>query len=455
MKSNYDIVIVGASFAGSYFARRMSERGFSVLVIDKSSREKISSNYDIFHLTRKEMELFDLPVPDENDGMYCFSYDNASFFSPYGNYERHGATDETIGMHKSDYIRLLNDWASEKGAEIIYEAKFENIEYENSKISGVTFEFKGEKKTVSCRLLADCSGQKAVVRRSLPDDYGIEKFELTEKDVFFVKLRYIKFDEPIEKWLTSHNWLFYKTWLSPTDDSADAILGTGSCVSYEIGDEVYETLVENLKLPSFKTVKTECGTTPNHRTIYSFVSDGFIAMGDAASLTRPNNGEGCASNIVLEDIAIDIASEVMKNGAYPTREALWKINKEYNNKQGAMFALMLAGLAKAMQHSIGAEEYMYKHDIFFTESVLCGNGKSLSITPAEIFNMLKYIVEGMISKELPAKELGEMLSGGLKGVRLGIHYFMYPKTPESFDKWVKKADRLWKRAGQMADFFLN
>lgn len=453
MKSGYDVVIVGASFAGSYFAKRMSEKGFSVLVIDKSPRENISSEYDIFHLTRKEMELFNLPIPSEGDEEYCFSYDNASFFSPYGNYERHGATDETIGTHKSGYIRRLNDWAISSGAEILYEAKFEGLEYENSRISGITFEYNSEKVTVSCRLCADCSGKTAVVRRSLPDNYGIEKFELTEKDVFFVKLRYIKFDEPIEKWLTSHNWLFYKTWLSPTDDSADAILGTGSCMSYEIGDKVYETLIKNLKLPSFKTVRTECGTTPNHRTIYSFVSDGFIAMGDAASLTRPNNGEGCAANIVLEDIAVDIASAVMQNGAYPTREALWKINKEYNNKQGAVFALMLAGLAKAMQHSIGAEEYMYKHDIFFTQSILCGNGKSLSVSPAEIFNMIKYITKGMISKELPRKELGEMLGGGLKGVKIGIHYFMYPKTPDTFDKWVKKADKLWKKAGQMSDYF--
>lgn len=455
MKKDYDIIIVGAGCAGAYFARRMAERGFSVLIIDKSKRECISTDYDIFHFTRNEMEQFGLPMVNEGDDIFCFEYDTVSFLSPYGNYAKSGNTDATIGMHKCGYIQLMNDWAIEAGAEIIYEAEFLELIYKSGKISGVKFKKNDEIIECSCRLCADCSGKKAVVRRSLPDSYGIEKFELTQKDVFFVKLRYIKFDEPVKKWLTSHNWMFYKAWLSPTDDSADAILGMGSCVSYKIGDEIFETLMKNLKLPSFKTVKTECGTTPYHRAIYSFVSDGFIAMGDAASLTRPNNGEGCAANLVLSDVAVDIIGEVMKNGEYPTREKIWGVNKEYNKKQGAVFAFMLSALAKAMQHSIGADEYMYKHDIFFTQPILCGNGKSLSVSPAEIFNMIRYILAGMATKELPAKELGEMLGGALKGVKVGLHYALYPKTPDKFDKWVKRADKLWKKAGQMSDFFAD
>ena len=58
----YDIAVVGASTAGSYFARRMSERGFSVLVIDSMSFEKISPVYDIFHISVEEMEKFHFAV---------------------------------------------------------------------------------------------------------------------------------------------------------------------------------------------------------------------------------------------------------------------------------------------------------------------------------------------------------------------------------------------------------
>ena len=54
---NYDIVIVGASTAGSWFARKMAEKGFSVLAIEKSSKEKISPEYDVFHMEKKDMEI--------------------------------------------------------------------------------------------------------------------------------------------------------------------------------------------------------------------------------------------------------------------------------------------------------------------------------------------------------------------------------------------------------------
>lgn len=47
---NYDIIIVGAATAGSYFARRMAERGASVLVLDSKTEEKVGTKYDIFHI---------------------------------------------------------------------------------------------------------------------------------------------------------------------------------------------------------------------------------------------------------------------------------------------------------------------------------------------------------------------------------------------------------------------
>ena len=44
---SYDIVIVGASISGAYFSLKMAEQGYSVLAIEKSSAEKLSTGYDI------------------------------------------------------------------------------------------------------------------------------------------------------------------------------------------------------------------------------------------------------------------------------------------------------------------------------------------------------------------------------------------------------------------------
>ena len=82
MKNSYDIVVVGASSAGAYYARRMAEQGFSVLVIDKMSKETISPEYDIAHFDRRDMVKHGLPIPQEGDGIWSFAFDKAYHYSP-------------------------------------------------------------------------------------------------------------------------------------------------------------------------------------------------------------------------------------------------------------------------------------------------------------------------------------------------------------------------------------
>ena len=58
--AKYDILIVGASTTGCWFAKKMAEQGAKVLVIEKNSPENVSRDYDIFHMGEGEMEQFDL-----------------------------------------------------------------------------------------------------------------------------------------------------------------------------------------------------------------------------------------------------------------------------------------------------------------------------------------------------------------------------------------------------------
>ena len=203
----FDIIVVGASSAGSYFARRMSEKGFSVLAIDKSPKETISPAYDIFHMGRDDMKRFGLPEVHKGDGIWVFEFEEQMMLSAYGNHPK-PSNSWVVGMHKHDYIVRMNEWAEEAGTKIKYNAGFDSLVYDGSgRICGVTYEENGEKITAECRLVADCSGIPAVVRRSLPDGYGIEKFELTPDDMFYVTLRYVDFTEKKEEWMKSHFWL--------------------------------------------------------------------------------------------------------------------------------------------------------------------------------------------------------------------------------------------------------
>ena len=447
----FDVVIVGASTAGSFFARRMAEKGFSVLVIDKNSRDKISPEYDIFHMEKSEMERFGLPAVAEDDGICEFIFSEQYMMSAFSNYPKPAPT-EVVGMHKHDYIVLMNDWAKDAGAKVVYDAAFEKLIYNSDgKIIGITYLENDVLIDVECRLVADCSGIPAVVRRSLPDDYGVEKFELTSDDILYVILRYIDFTEKKGRWLQSQFWLAYKSWLAPSAGS-DAILGIGACFGFDYVEKAFAQFEKNAKLPSYSLKKIEKGRTPYHRAPYSFVSDGFIAMGDAACLTKPNCGEGCTASLVFEQIAVDVASEAMKNGAYPTRESLWKINKLYNNTQGKEFASLMSLLTGVVKHSPKANEFLFKHDVIFSEKILGGMGKELVLSAGEILKIVLFIVVGIVTGNVKIAEIKSILEGLVNSGKLTAHYEKYPETPEGFEAWVKEAELLWKKSGKLSDW---
>lgn len=447
----YDIVIVGASTAGSYFAKRMSEKGFSVLMIDKSSKERISPDYDIFHMGKNEMEQFGLPEVRKGDGIYAFDFSEQYMYSAFGGHPKPSPT-HVIGMHKHDYIVRMNEWAEESGAQIVYEASFVECVYDESgKICGVTYEKNGEKITVGCRLVADCSGIPAVVRRSLPDGYGIEKFELTPEDILYVTLRYVDFTDKKEEWMKSHFWIAYKSWVAPSKGS-DAIIGMGSCFGFDYIEKVYEQFTKNVKLPAHKVKRIEKGRTPYHRAPYSFVADGFICMGDAACMTKPNCGEGCTAALVLEDIAIEIASDAMQNGAYPTRDSLWLINKKYNDTQGKEFAGLMALLASIVRHSPRANEFLFRHDVIFSKKILAGMESGLSLDLTDYLKTLIFVVIGLASGNIKLSEIKSILKGVINSGKLTELYARFPATPDGFDEWVKEAEELWKKAGKLADW---
>ena len=188
----YDVVIVGAASSGAFFAKRMAEKGYKVKIIEKDTYEKVGSKYDIFHMSAKEFEIYNLPRPVEGDKEWGFEFDTAYSESPTGKYPKK-FVDHIVGLHMHEYTVLIDDWAKSFGAEIEYGAAFEDFIYENGKVAGVKYSTAEGEKELSARVVVDASGINAVCRTKLPDSSYIENFPLADDDMFYVILRYIKF----------------------------------------------------------------------------------------------------------------------------------------------------------------------------------------------------------------------------------------------------------------------
>ena len=83
--NRYDILIAGASTTGSWFARKMAEQGFKVLLIEKEEQSDVNRAYDIIHFGKQDMEKFGMTIPATTDKDWGFTFASSVIYSPYGN----------------------------------------------------------------------------------------------------------------------------------------------------------------------------------------------------------------------------------------------------------------------------------------------------------------------------------------------------------------------------------
>ena len=448
-----DILIIGAATTGSYFARRMAEKGLRVLAIDAKKSEEIGNKYDIFHISEKDFAKFDLPKPRPGDSDLAFSFSDSEAYSAFGKHPKPGKN-TVIGMHLHDYTLRLNRWAEEAGAEIIYGAAFKNLLFnEKGKVCGGVYSIDSEDHAVSARIVADCSGIPSVARRALPDNSLVENFEISPDEMFYVTLRYVNYENESDYIKGSRSWTYYKTWEAPQHDPTGAILGIGANFSFDFAEKIYSDFEGQIFLPPYRLHHIERGTTPYRRPPYSFVDDGFIVMGDAACLTKPSAGEGVTSSLVQADIAVELISDLLLKGRDICAENLWPINCRYVKAQGKAFASQLAMLVGAVAGGKEENDFFFEKDIIFSAKSFeaLGEGKELCYTSKELAYIAAKIASGIMSGRVKPKTVASLLKAMKNSGKISALYDEYPSTVDGYERWIEKADRLWSECGSMAD----
>ena len=66
-------------------------------------------------------------------------------------------------------------------------------------------------------------------------------------------------------------------------------------------------------------------------------------------------------------------------------------------------------------------------------------------------NLVGALLKGVLKGEFSLHAFKSLVSATLKGEALKKHYHNYPETPAEYSAWEKKALKLWKKAGSMAD----
>lgn len=443
----YDVVIIGAGTSGAYLAKRMADKGHSVLIVEKNTKANVGAKYDIFHIEEREFNTLSIPRPQKGDPEWAFEFKKNYNADPLNLYPKK-QMNHVVGLHMREYTLLLNTLAEEAGVKIIYGADFLDFTYdENKKINGVTVKHRGKEKSIGARIVADCSGINAVGRTKLPDGYGVENHSLTDEDMFYVILRYIKLKNPKDYLEGSTFWAAFKSWMAPCADPKGAIIGIGACHSYEYAEEMYKEMEKTVPLPEYELVKIEKGRTPYTRHPYSLVADNFIVSGDAGCLTKATSGEGVTSSMHELMIAANTLDRALKLNK-TSKEYLWEINKKYNAGQGAEFVMLralLTGVVNAVE--LSDFQYAFKSGIVSDELLGALNGEPLP--PKVILKAAYALIAGFCTKEIRISTLKSVISALKNALEISAHYKDFPETTEGFEEWCEKADALYERIGKM------
>ena len=431
----YDVVIVGACTAGTFFAGLLAKRGLKVLVIDRDSEADLAKRLDIIHFTRDSYAEFDVAPSGEGDEEFVRNFHVCYGKSALNNHLKTNYINVDV-LHLPLFIKRLRKIASEAGATFRFETAFRELRYENGRIAGIATT---EGEEIPARLVVDASGISAVVRRSIRDPY-MENFETGPRDKFYVLLKYVKLKDPNTSVLDSTSWPYYKGWIAPQHTPGGAIVGVGANLSFDYARKCMAKFEAAIPLPEYELQYEEMACTPYRRPPFSFVTDGFLVIGDAACLTKPINGEGIPCAWGQCTPAADIVAAALQNGGYPTKEKLWQINRIYQTGEGAAYAGERAMLIGAVNMTEKDNDYLYKKGIVFK-----------SDDEPEVENLLGELVKGVISGQFSLKALISLASSTMKGEALKKHYMAYPTTPAEYLAWEKKALKLWKKAGSMAD----
>lgn len=449
-----DILIVGASTTGCWFAKKMAEQGASVLVVEKELPENVSRPYDIFHMGEDEMKQFGLFIPDENNSIREFRFESSDMVSPYGKTRIKGGYAPVIGMHKHDYIMFMAELANNAGAEIIYGASFVDFIYdENKKIIGAKVKTENGVEETYSKLVADCSGIPSVARTKLSASSVVESFPLTPKDILYVVLYYVTYnDKSINPTDLDGFYMQYKSWFAPAGEDYDGLMGIGAFFSYKYAEAVFEEhFKKKANVPEYTLLKTEKGMTPYHRTLYSTVDDGFIAMGDAAFLTKPTCGEGCTSSLVHGGIAAEVIGGLLKAGKELTKENMWSINTRYMRGQGKEFDSMRALLKGVITISYDEAEYLFNNGILFSQKILGGINDGLNLGASDIATIVGGIIKGIAKGKIKASTVKNLVKALMQSGEVTKLYQAYPETIDGFADWKQKADKLWTKIGKLSD----
>ena len=328
IKSEYDVIVVGAGPAGSMASKFAAEQGVSVLMLEKDR--------DVGYPVRCA-EAINKPgcdrfiTPDKK--WITAEVRKFSFTAPNGN-EISVDSGHVMGyvLERRIFDYELAKLASNAGAQVVTRAYVNGLIMESSnKVCGVKFEYRGEQREARAKVVIGADGTESRVGRwaglqthtDFRDMEACVQVTATNVNINTDTL-YFHFGKDVAP--NGYFWVFPKG-----QNIANIGLGISGYECKKRSTLSYLTSNLERLYPNASILTQVAGGVPCCITLEKISGEGIMLVGDAARQVNPLSGGGIESGMVGGSIAGRIAGETIKKG---NLKLLYNYDKEWHKERG-------------------------------------------------------------------------------------------------------------------------
>jgi digeranylgeranylglycerophospholipid reductase len=346
MKSEYDVVVIGAGPAGSIAARTTAQAGLSTLLLEK--RQEIGSPVRCGEAVGRETTEKFIPLDPK---WIAAEVDTYSLVNPQGDCVVLPPLEKTLVLERKIFDRELAHSAANAGAEVIVKARATDLIKDGRGVEGVKFMVRGQPHEVHAKIVIGADGTESQSPRwaglksipQLKDYYTAAQYLMTDIDV---NPRVCQYHIGWSIAPGGYCWVFPK-------GSGQANIGLVMWVDPKEKRTAIDYLNEfaAARWPHSSILAQVVGGIPITDVLPQMVTDGYMAIGDAAHQSDPLTAGGITNGMHGGLFAAEVAIEAIETG-----DTSAKFLKKYEQRWDAEFGKLYRRLHRIRHSLLGVPE---------------------------------------------------------------------------------------------------
>ncbi|HLF26191.1 MAG TPA: NAD(P)/FAD-dependent oxidoreductase [Anaerolineae bacterium] len=346
MRPTYDVVVIGAGPAGSIAARTTAQAGLATLLIEK--RQEIGSPVRCGEAVGREtIEKF-IPLDPK---WIAAEIDTYSLFSAQGECIVLPPLERTLVLERKIFDRELAHSAARAGAEVIVKARATGLIRNGQGIEGVQMVVQGEPHTVRAKVIIGADGTES----QSPRWAGLKSIPQLKN--YYTAAQYLMTDIDVHPRICQYHigWSIAPggyCWVFPKGDR-QANIGLVMWADPKEKQTAIQYLNEFVaaRFPGRSILSQVVGGIPITNVIPEMVTDGYMAVGDAAHQSDPLTAGGITNGMCGGLFAAQVAIEGIRTG-----DVSAKFLKKYEQMWEAEFGQLYRRLYRIRQAMLKVPE---------------------------------------------------------------------------------------------------